>query len=154
MKKSKSLSCLERGRKISQLYKKSIFYGLVDKGGWFPQMLASRKTSAEYAKLAKISVLSVLSVAKNLFVSWCLSGWCKINQNEQIMQNEPNFRNGEMFLTPVTSTAYNEKCKLDTWSKRTQTNPIYYRLFLLGFVFFDRFWFFGFGFLCFGLFLA
>jgi hypothetical protein len=65
MKKSKSLSCLEQGRKISQLYKKAILYGLVDEGGWFPQMLASRKTTAEYTKLAKISALSVCSVVKN-----------------------------------------------------------------------------------------
>ncbi|MFZ0033968.1 MAG: hypothetical protein WAK60_03125 [Sedimentisphaerales bacterium] len=26
----------------------------VDEGGWFPQMLASRKTTAEYTKLTKI----------------------------------------------------------------------------------------------------
>jgi hypothetical protein len=26
----------------------------VDEGGWFPQMLASRKTTAEYIKLTKI----------------------------------------------------------------------------------------------------
>ena len=36
----------------------------VDEGGWFPQMFASRKTTAEYIKLTKISVLSVFSVAK------------------------------------------------------------------------------------------
>jgi glucan phosphoethanolaminetransferase (alkaline phosphatase superfamily) len=46
MRKSKSL--------FSQLYKKAIFYGLVDEGGWFSQMLASRKTTAEYTKLTKI----------------------------------------------------------------------------------------------------
>jgi hypothetical protein len=58
MKENKSL--------FSQLYKKAILYGLVDEGGWFPQMLASRKTTAEYTKLTKFSALSV---AKNLFVS-------------------------------------------------------------------------------------
>jgi hypothetical protein len=58
MKKSKSL--------FSQLHRKAIFYGLVDEGGWFPQMLASRKTIAEYTKLTKISASSVHSVAKNL----------------------------------------------------------------------------------------
>jgi len=57
MRKSKSL--------FSQLYKKAIFYGLVDEGGWFPQMLASRKTTAEHTKLAKISAISACSVAKN-----------------------------------------------------------------------------------------
>jgi hypothetical protein len=62
MKKSRSLSCLERSRKISQLYKKAIFYGLVDEGGWFSQMLASRKTTAEYTKLAKISALSAVLI--------------------------------------------------------------------------------------------
>jgi hypothetical protein len=56
MKKSKSL--------FSQLYEKAIFYGLVDEGGWFPQMLASRKTTAEYTKLVKISAFFVCSVAK------------------------------------------------------------------------------------------
>jgi hypothetical protein len=45
MKKSKDL--------FSQLHKKALFYGLVDEGGWFPQMLASRKTTAEYTKLTK-----------------------------------------------------------------------------------------------------
>jgi hypothetical protein len=38
---------------FSQLHKKAIFYGLVDEGGWFSQMLASRKTTAEYTKLTK-----------------------------------------------------------------------------------------------------
>ena len=46
MKKSKDL--------FSQLHKKAVLYGLVDEGGWFPQMLASRKTTAEYTKLTKI----------------------------------------------------------------------------------------------------
>ena len=65
----------------------------VDEGGWFSQVLASRKTAAEYTLLTKISILSsclkalrklrnqrqkqcksVKSVAKNLFVPWCLSG--------------------------------------------------------------------------------
>ncbi len=45
MKKSKDL--------FSQLYKKAILYGLVDEDGWFPQMLASRKTAVEYTKLTK-----------------------------------------------------------------------------------------------------
>jgi hypothetical protein len=72
MKKNKSL--------FSQLHKKAILYGLVDEGGWFPQMLASRKTTAEYTKLTKFSASSVPSVAKNLFVPWCLSGGDSINQ--------------------------------------------------------------------------
>jgi hypothetical protein len=57
MKKNKSL--------FSQLHNKAILYGLVDEGGWFPQMLASRKTTAEYTKLTKISAISVFSAAKN-----------------------------------------------------------------------------------------
>jgi hypothetical protein len=65
MKESKSL--------FSQLYKKAIFYGLVDEGGRFSQMLASRKTAAEHTKLAKISALSVFSAAKNNCVNLCES---------------------------------------------------------------------------------
>jgi hypothetical protein len=38
---------------FSQLHKKAILHGLVDEGGWFSQVLASRKTSAEYTKLTK-----------------------------------------------------------------------------------------------------
>jgi hypothetical protein len=45
MKKSKDL--------FSQLYKKAILHGLVDDGGWFSQVLAARKTIAEYTKLTK-----------------------------------------------------------------------------------------------------
>jgi hypothetical protein len=40
------------------------------------------------------------------------------------MQNEPNFKKSQMFITTISTTSYNEKLKLDTWSKRTQTNPI------------------------------
>ncbi|MFZ0033962.1 MAG: hypothetical protein WAK60_03095 [Sedimentisphaerales bacterium] len=40
----------------------------MDEDSWFPQMLASRKTTAEYTKLAKISASSALSVAENSFV--------------------------------------------------------------------------------------
>jgi hypothetical protein len=29
-----------------------------------------------------------------------------------------------MFITIVSTRDYGEKCKLDTWLKRTQTNPI------------------------------
>jgi hypothetical protein len=29
-----------------------------------------------------------------------------------------------MFITVISTTNYNEKCKLDTWSKQTQTKPI------------------------------
>jgi hypothetical protein len=30
-----------------------------------------------------------------------------------------------MFITAITTRNYNEKCELDTWSKQTQSNPIY-----------------------------
>ena len=40
------------------------------------------------------------------------------------MQNKANFRKSQMFITVVLITNYNEKTKLDTWSKRTQTKPI------------------------------
>jgi hypothetical protein len=45
----------------------------------------------------------------------------KMNKN---MQNEPNFSKSQMFITLVLTIGYNEKSKLDTWSKRTQTKPI------------------------------
>ena len=40
------------------------------------------------------------------------------------MRNEPNFQKSQMVVTLVKTMSYNEKCKMDTWSKRTQTNPI------------------------------
>src|SRR4030043_385816 len=40
------------------------------------------------------------------------------------MQNEPNFQKSQMFITLMKTRNYSEKMKLDTWSKRTQTNPI------------------------------
>ena len=46
-----------------------------------------------------------------------------INQNEQIMQNEPNLRQSQIFITPITIRNYNEKCTMDSWSKRTQNKP-------------------------------
>jgi hypothetical protein len=73
MKENKSLSCLEQGRKISQLYKKAIFYGLVDEGGWFPQMLASRKTIAEYTKLTKITLRNQRNLRQKIRVNLCES---------------------------------------------------------------------------------
>jgi hypothetical protein len=39
------------------------------------------------------------------------------------MQNEANFSKSQMFITPISTTNYNEKCTLDTWSKQTQTKP-------------------------------
>ncbi len=41
------------------------------------------------------------------------------------MPNEPNLGQSQIFISPMKTTDYNEKSKLDTWSKRTQTNPIY-----------------------------
>jgi hypothetical protein len=40
------------------------------------------------------------------------------------MQNKANFQKSQMFITIVSITNYNEKWTMDTWSKRTQTNPI------------------------------
>ena len=45
-------------------------------------------------------------------------------KKELIMQNEPNLRKSQMFITSMKTRDYNEKMKLDTWSKRTQSNPI------------------------------
>ncbi len=41
------------------------------------------------------------------------------------MRNEPNFQKVKRVVTQVLITNYNEKLTMDTWSKRTQTNPIY-----------------------------
>src|SRR4030042_6279283 len=45
-----------------------------------------------------------------------------------IMRNEPNLRQSQIFITAIITMTCNEKRKLDTWSKRTQTNPIYSEL--------------------------
>jgi hypothetical protein len=90
MKKNKSL--------FSQLHKKAIFYGLVDEDGWFPQMLASRKTTAEYTKLTKTPLCPLCSlwpkkscypVQKN---SSCLSAFVAENQsikNNKLCETNP-----------------------------------------------------------------
>jgi hypothetical protein len=65
MKKSKSL--------FSQLHKKAILYGLVDEGGWFPQMLASRKTTAEYTKLTKNFLRNLRNLRQKIRVNPCSS---------------------------------------------------------------------------------
>jgi hypothetical protein len=65
MKKSKSL--------FSQLHKKAILYGLVDEGGWFPQMLASRKTTAEYTKLTKNFLRNQRNLRQKIRVNPCSS---------------------------------------------------------------------------------
>jgi 16S rRNA (uracil1498-N3)-methyltransferase len=41
----------------------------------------------------------------------------KINKN---MSNKPNFPKSQMFVTQVLTMNYNEKLKMDTWSKQTQ----------------------------------
>jgi hypothetical protein len=41
-----------------------------------------------------------------------------------IMRNKPNFQKSQIFITLISTTNYNEKFNLDTWSKRTQTKPI------------------------------
>jgi hypothetical protein len=40
------------------------------------------------------------------------------------MRNEPNLGQSQIFVTVVLTMNYNEKSKLDTWSKQTQTKPI------------------------------
>jgi hypothetical protein len=42
-----------------------------------------------------------------------------------IMRNKANFQKSQMFITSIKTIDYNEKSTLDTWSKRTQSNPIY-----------------------------
>jgi hypothetical protein len=41
------------------------------------------------------------------------------------MRNKANFQKSQMFITSINTTNYNEKATMDTWSKQTQTNPIY-----------------------------
>jgi hypothetical protein len=56
--------------------------------------------------------------------AFCAFLWLKMfNQKQQIMQNEPNFQKSQMFITSIKTMDYNEKPTMDTWSKRTQTNP-------------------------------
>jgi hypothetical protein len=43
------------------------------------------------------------------------------------MRNKANFQKSQMFVTSVLTMDYNEKCKLDTWLKQTQTKPIWKR---------------------------
>jgi hypothetical protein len=45
----------------------------------------------------------------------------KMNKN---MSNKANFRKNQMFITLIPTVSYSEKCKLDTWSKQTQSKPI------------------------------
>jgi hypothetical protein len=40
------------------------------------------------------------------------------------MQNKANFPKSQMFITVISTTTYNEKWTMDTWSKQTQTKPI------------------------------
>jgi len=40
------------------------------------------------------------------------------------MRNEPNFQKVKRVVTQVLTRNYNEKLTMDSWSKRTQTNPI------------------------------
>jgi hypothetical protein len=38
--------------------------------------------------------------------------------------NKANFRKSQMFITLIPTVSYSEKCKLDTWSKQSQSKPI------------------------------
>jgi hypothetical protein len=48
----------------------------------------------------------------------------KINQNEQIMQNKPNFQKSKMIVTSVTAMTTNNEQRTMNYLKQTQTNPI------------------------------
>jgi hypothetical protein len=115
MKKSKSL--------FSQLHKKVIFYGLVDEGGWFPQMLASRKTTAEYTKLTKILLRNLRHQRQKNSVNLCESvsnfsyfaqydiritqyGSIKI---EQLCKTNPISQQPKMLVTAVYTMTNNKK---------------------------------------------
>jgi hypothetical protein len=45
----------------------------VDEGGWFSQMLASRKTTAEYTKLTKILLRPLRNLRQKNSVNLCSS---------------------------------------------------------------------------------
>jgi hypothetical protein len=49
----------------------------------------------------------------------------KSTKTNKIMRNEPNLGQSQIFITAVSTTSCSEKMKLDTWSKRTQTKPIF-----------------------------
>jgi hypothetical protein len=40
------------------------------------------------------------------------------------MPNKANLGQSQIFITATSTINYNEKSKLDTWSKQTQTKPI------------------------------
>jgi hypothetical protein len=126
MRKSKSL--------FSQLHKKAVFYGLVDKGGWFPQMLASRKTTAEYTKLTKISALSVVKNSVNLCesvksvvnFSSCLSAFVAEIRSikiERLCETKPISEMPKMVITTVYTMTNNKKQRTMNYQKQSQTNP-------------------------------
>jgi hypothetical protein len=136
MQKSRSL--------FSQLHKKAIFYGLVDECGWFSQMLASRKTTAEYTKLTKISALSapsaVIKITVSISVNPCLISlrafcaflWLKLRLwrfsalNGKINQNELNYAKRTQF--PKKSNGCNASINKELQRKMhnghlVKTNP-------------------------------
>jgi len=43
--------------------------------------------------------------------------------SDEFMQNKPNLGKSQMLITVVSTTIYNEKCTMDTWSKQTQIKP-------------------------------
>jgi hypothetical protein len=44
------------------------------------------------------------------------------------MSNKANLGQSQIFITSMKAKSYNEKMKLDTWSKQTQSNPILNRI--------------------------
>jgi hypothetical protein len=92
---------------FSQLHKKAIFYGLVDEGGWFPQMLASRKTTAEYTKLTK----TTLRLQRNLRPKIC------VNPCSSVVNFSSCLR---VFVAETQSIKNNKLCKTNPISKTSK----------------------------------
>jgi len=135
--------------------KKSVFFARLKKWAaclWLPSLpcVALQAKRGGRRQILRLSLLkkqglsstpsrakTVLIRVKNKFCEICeICGWEYFNQKYlpceahrakkgQIMRNEPNFSKSQMFITLIKTTNYNKKWTMDTWSKRTQTNPIF-----------------------------
>ena len=98
---------------FSQLRKKAIFYGLVDEGGRFPQMLASRRTTAEYTKLTKNFLRNQRNLRPKIYVNLCESVKSVVKnlsiKNNKLCETNPIYEEPKMIITLVARTNYNEQ---------------------------------------------
>jgi len=114
------------------VWRKSVFFARLKKWAACLWPTSGRRQILRLSLLKKQGLSStpsraktVLIRVKNKFGEICeICGWEYFNQKYQIMRNEPNFSKSQMFITLIKTSNYNKKWTLDTWSKRTQTNPI------------------------------